>query len=257
MAFLGSGKIKTKNILTDEQNATLTALNRQVFGEIGKGSAVYPDQIVPGATGAQTQVFEQVNRGFDRTERDAGQDQAIMDLLSGDPSFDVDPTARRELYEAERSEELRRFQEEILPMLSRAYGARGAARSGGLERSMRLGSERLGEDLYRRNTELLYADEGARRQELSRSRDRQAVGVEADIMGRQGQYGELGARFGLGAQERGIQGEANSEAYNKWLSGQPYYNPWLGYLPSALGTKAKAAAGVQKEGSGGIILGAI
>lgn len=232
-----SQKVGQYATLTTWQRKLLKDLTRQI--DPGESAEVYGGEISPGATGAQEAAFGMADAigGDGRASRQNATESAVLSLLSGDAAFDIDPTARKNLYEAERAEELRRYQEEVLPAMSRAFGGRGLARSGGLERSMRLSGERLGEDLYRRNTELLYQDENARRTELAAARDRQALGVSADGQARANDALDIQTLLQAGGTDRAIQAQGNQESYNKWLAAQPYYNPWLGFLPAALGTQ--------------------
>lgn len=223
--------------LTTWQRKLLKNLTAQIHP--GESVDVYGGEIAPDATASQEAAFDLAGSigGRSRASRDQATERGVLQLLSGESAFDTDPTARKNLYEAERAEEMRRFQEEVLPTLGRAYGARGHARSGGLEGSMRLAAERLGDDLYRRNTELLYQDENVRRQEAAAARDRIATGVGADAAARQNQALDARTLLEVGGTERAIGAQQNQEAYNKWLAAQPYYNPWLGFLPAALGTQ--------------------
>ena len=236
-------KVKFYSPLNLQQRGFLRQLGGFVQQSMREGGVdAYEGELVPDANELERLAFDAAERvgGRGRVSRDESTERGILKLLSGDPAFDVDPTARRELYEAERAEELRRFNEEVLPMISRHWGGRGGARSGALTGSMADAGIRLGNDLYRRNTELLMHDEDMRRNELARARDRIAEGIRADATARQNDATDFGTLYMAGQGVRAINEGQNQEAYSKWLQEQPYFNPWLGYANAILGTPTNA-----------------
>jgi hypothetical protein len=67
------------------------------------------------------------------------------------------------------------------------------------------------------------------------------MGVSGSIANQQNQAGMLNQVLGMGDYQRGMEGEQNQEGYQKWLSGQDYNNPWLGFLGTALSTATPEA----------------
>lgn len=242
MAFT-KDKVKFYSPLSLGQRRTLNLLLGEINQSMRDGGVdAYDGTIVPDANALESASYDYAAKvgGRARASRDQEAERGILKLLSGDPAFDVDPTARRELYDAERADALRRFGEETIPLLTRAYGAKGAARSGALTYSLGNAATRLEDDLYRRNTELLLHDEDMRRNELAAARDRIATGVGADAQARQNQALDFGTLLTAGNAQRAVTEAQNKEAYSKWLQEQPWANPWLGFTNAALGAQTNA-----------------
>lgn len=225
---MGSKESDTKRIdtLTTPQKKLLGDLSRLLRGELGTSAEVYQGDIAPEASALQQQFFE-----F------AAQYPGMAEQMS-QPAYTVDPAAREAVYEAERAVAMRDFQD-FTRQAAEQYNARGAGRSGGLQRSFAEGAAQLSDQLNARYANLGYQDEMARRAaaESAAARGLQAQQFGASIMSAGGDL------------QRMIQSQQNQEAYNKWQAGQWYGNPALQYLPMALGTQA-FQTGVQSNDSG-------
>jgi len=57
----------------------------------------------------------------------------------------------------------------------------------------------------------------------------------------------INAALGAGGQQRGITGELMAEPYGKWQMSQPYANPWLQMLSTALGTQPFSYMGMPGQ----------
>jgi hypothetical protein len=110
-------------------------------------------------------------------------------------------------------------------MLEERANAGSGGRSGGLNQAMTQATADTQQGLGR-----FYG--GLARQDEQLASNRQIAGLGAWQQMIQGQLGG-------GQMQRGITGQQNAEAYNKWKAAQPYGNPTVqAYLPSILGTQA-------------------
>lgn len=220
MSFSG-GSTELRDILLPSQRHLLDQIIGEIRGQIGQPGTVYGGQVVPGAAPLQEQVFGQI--GALAGPATAGYERA----LSGLPAYEIDPAAREAPYGAIEQQALGQLRKQ-LPYLEERYNAMGAGRSGGLQHAMAqaAGDLSLGLGVLRGQYE--YQDELARRQ-----------AAESAAMRQFGAAGPgLQTLMSAGGVQRGIAGEQMGEAYNKWLMGQPWANPWLGFMPQALGTQA-------------------
>lgn len=221
-----------QGILTDEQQELLSTLSTTILGQVGEGVQPYRGNLVPGENDLLRQGFETASSGVE--ESGAAARDSYLSLISGDPAFEVDPAARERVYEADRA---RVFQDadDLADQFEGRYAARGLSRSGGLEQSYGRALERATVGLDATRAGLHYADEEARRGSLEAGRDRMIPGLAARTATIAGDTGTL---IGAGGEQRAILGQQQQAEYSRWLTQQPYANPWLGYLPQSLGTPA-------------------
>lgn len=76
--------------------------------------------------------------------------------------------------------------------------------------------------------------------------DRQANAINPALGVEQQRGQNVAAMYGLGQANRGIESQRNEAEYNKWLSGQWYNNPALGFIEPVLGTQTNGLG--QKTG---------
>lgn len=216
---------ENQSILSGDQKNFLRALVAQIMPEIGQAGEVYAGQIAPDASPLQQEAFASLSNIF------GGQSgQALNQLLSGQPAYEVDPAARQQLYQAEMASQMGQLDDTWARLEERANFDGGSGRSGGLNRSMTQAAADTHLGLGRFYGGLGYQDEQARRMAAQQGVQNQAIGLQA-------QNQMLGAQLGAGQMQRGIEGQQYAEAYNKWLAGRPENNPWLGFTPQVLGTQ--------------------
>lgn len=233
-----SPNLKKVDLLTPGQqrllDKTINLANRGLSGDYD----VYGRQIGGGRNQLHKAFFDQV-RGLFGTPQQSLMNDTAARLMSGQPAYEIDPTARQDLYESQfKIPAMRQFREETLPQVSEFYNARGLGRSGQHERALLDSGERLAEGLGGIQAGLMYADEEARRQSLENAANRSISGVQLGLGIGQQNLANIGALGGAAELKRGLRAERRGEAYQKWMAQQPYANPYLGFLNTGLGTQA-------------------
>jgi hypothetical protein len=227
--------------LTPGQSALLEQLTGLLGEQLGQGVEAYPGELSPEASELQ-------QLGFQQAAQDPAQlgefQSAISRLLGGGDraAFEVDPEARRKVYEAQTAQAGRQFQTQTIPQLMEFYNARGLGRSGGLERALAGAGGELALRGQELQANLEYQDEQARRGALESGANRQlqsrTAGAQGFLGGQAADQTRLQALLGAGGVQRDIAGQGLQADYQKWMQAQPYGNPWLQFLPQALGTAA-------------------
>lgn len=231
--FGGTERVK---ILNPSQEALSGKLSNTVASNIGKGVDVYSGQIAPGANQNQQQAFQQAGGLLGSRVNDQA---AIQQMLSG--RGDIEGT--NQFYQQSVLAPARQEFSDQLRGLDERYGNTWG-QNGGHQRVVSDATARFGTGIGSVLGNLVYQDRNA-------AADRQIQGVQAQALSGQDQATRLAALSGIGSQERSILGQQNQEAYNKWLSGQDYMNPWLGAAQTALsptfaiGNDPGAAAGIS------------
>ncbi len=221
MGLFGSSSSTVKvEMLTPDQKKLLRQLSTLLGGQLGKSAEVYQGQIAPDASALQNAFFGAQQGNVDSFDQYAG----------GQPAYEIDPAARERVYNAQRASAMDEY-DDFTRIAAEKYNARGSGRSGSIQRSFARGAARLGNQLNETRAGLEYQDELSRRSALESGANR---GLGA-LQGQQGALGMLGQAGGL---QRDIQGQQNTEAYNRWQAGQAYANPWMQYLPQVFGTQA-------------------
>lgn len=212
-------------------------LSNKLVNEFGEGAEVYGGQITPGSNanieaalgGASGLLYQDpaIQAGLSQLLAGPGDQQAVMDYYQ---SSVLDPATLA-------------FQDQ-LQQIGDTYGNTWGT-SGAFPRMVSDATARFGTGIGSVLGELVYNDRNA-------ALDRIGQGVSGSIANQQNQAGMLGQVLGMGDYQRGMVGEQNQEDYNKWLSGQDYNNPWLGFLGTALSTAQPTApqAGLLEKGVG-------
>ncbi len=229
MASVSKGSSSLENILTPEQNELLQALIGEVLPEIGQAGPVFGGQIAPDPSQLQQQAFGNLGGGGLGGEAQS----AISRLLGGT----IDTEARDRLVAAQQSSSQAQLQDTFKLIEERA-NASGAGRSGSLNQALAqaAGATQMGLDRFQAGLTFQQEQEAANRQ-----------------LGGLGAFQSFsGAQLGAGGVQRNIAGQQASEAFNKWLAGQPFANPTVAaFLPTALGTQAQTP--VEKTKSVGVL----
>lgn len=235
---MGYGKSDTsiQQILTPEQNQLLNKLISEVMPQIGQAAPVYEGQITPEASALQQQAFQYAQQLGGTPEQQAQRNASLERLLSGASAYEVNPAAREAVYNANR-DVARNELNQAFRGIEERYNARGLGRSGGVLRALAGAGQDFATNMGQLRAQLEYQDEQARRAGLEQGAQRQIAGQGAYQAMQQGQFGQLAGLLGAGDIQRNIQGQQYGEQYAKWLQGQPYANPWLGFLPQVLGTQ--------------------
>lgn len=219
------------DIFNRNQEFLINDLTKKVRQNIGVGAPVYQGEITPGATSYQNQTFDRAGSLFGNMIDSSG---AVSRLISGDPAFTVDPADREAYYQsAVVNPSMRQFQNDILPLVDSRYGDTWGTAGGHREAVLRAGTD-LTTNMGGILGDLVYKDVLAGRDSAERGLDRIATGIGAGATAAAANTNILNSILGIGDFERRISAQQNSEDYNKWLSGQDYANPWLGFIGPAL-----------------------
>lgn len=201
-------------------------LSNILVNQIGDGAEVYGGDLVAGSNanienalgGASGLLYQdpQIQAGLAQLLAGPGDGQAVRDYYQ---SSVLDPATLA-------------FQDQ-LQQIGDTYGNTWGT-SGAFPKMAADATARFGTGIGSVLGELVYNDRNA-------SLDRISQGVSGSIANQQNQAGMLNQVLGMGDYERGMLGEENQANYSKWLSGQDYNNPWLGFLGTALSTATPEA----------------
>ena len=127
----GGGKSNSKlmNMITPEQRELLSGVIGQIMPQLGQGVETYGGQITPGTSPLMQQGFNALSGAFGGESGGA-----LSQMLSGQSSYEVDPAARQQVYDAEKAAAMNTFRKDVMPTINEAY--QGAGRSGGLESAL-------------------------------------------------------------------------------------------------------------------------
>ena len=206
----------------------------QVRNAVGQGVPAYGGQITPGTAPLQQQAFGAAG-GLLSSPLGTPMQGAIGQLLSGQPAYQIDPaTSMRYYTDAVYNPAMQEFGDTLRGLDAR-YGARFGRSGAQLEAAGRA-AERFGTNLAGIRGDLVYRDEMARRSAAENAMGRLGTGVQAGLGYAGDTRANLGMMAGLGGEQRAIEGQGRAEDYGKWLYAQPYNNPWLGFMGTALST---------------------
>lgn len=212
-------------------------LASRINSEFGQPADVYSGPIAPGINPQIEAALAGASGLLAPNEDVSG---ALSQLLAG-PG---DQQAVRDFYESSVLAPAQQAFGDQLQQIGDVYGSTWGT-SGAMPRMVADATSRFGTGLGSVLGELVYNDRNA-------ALDRLGTGVGLSLANNQNQAQNLQTVLGLGDYSRGIAGEQNMEAYNKWLAGQEYNNPWLGFLGTALSTAQPTApeAGALEKGIG-------
>lgn len=207
----GGGQMGQMTTLTPEQRSILDMLTKILGGELGQ-----PGEMPPGASQLQEQLFGALSGG--ETGGAGSAIQAGSEYLDRLLSQDYDPTAGQEYWEqAFQKPMMQQWEQEIMPSIAEKYGGAGAISSSGFNRAMGQAGANMQTQLGGQLADVLYQG-----QQAHKGRQLQGAGLSQQLAGLLGQAG----------------GEQRNIGLQQWESQQPWGNPWLNFLPLALGTRA-------------------
>jgi hypothetical protein len=266
----GGGAVST---LTEGQKDLLNLMTGTLGQQWGTGLTPYQGQRVAGVSPLQQSAFD-IYGGYmplagpsmDIAKQalgqyDFGPTQRAQQLgMSGLEQImkDFDPTRATEMWQTSLVDpSVNLYNQRIIPAIKEALPQLGAKSSGGVDRALARSGSDLAMNLSGQLANLLYQGQQAHLgQQLSAIPEAYRMGmmptdVVNQIMGGIGQFPANLAQMGLGAGgvQRGIEAEQLGGAQQYWTEAQPYENPWLQYLGTALGTQAVSP--YYKQGSPG------
>jgi hypothetical protein len=225
MSFDSSPTMHQYPLLTGSQMGVLNNLTGILKGQIGQGVESYGGSTWAPASGLQTGAFDLVSQLLSGEGPMQGQMFAGLESLMQPWS----PEQATQWWEqAVKAPAMQAWETDIMPGVMEQFAAVDAAGGGGARTALGRAGAELSTNLGATLAGALAQDKGMSNQQLL-----QAAGLA-------GQYpmGLAQLAGGMGQMERGIESERLYEPYQKWLTSQPYNNPWLQYLSPALGTQA-------------------
>lgn len=212
--------------------------------EIGRAGPVYEGEIAPGLAPLQERAIELGEQFLQGTSGDELRN-AVSALLSGAPSFEYDPETSSELFrQAVAEPTMERWMQDILPAIEHRFGASGLQASGAREGFLRRSGVDLSKGLSAQEAAWQYGDLQAYRQALENAQGRLGTGIQ---MGLGVESAPITITSQLGGLQRSVQAQQNLDAYQKFLSEQPMFNPALGLIPMAMSFPGSLTAPPQAQ----------
>jgi len=152
-----------------------------------------------------------------------------------------DPASATDFWEKSfKAPAMETWRDEIMPsIMERGVGMGGTADSGPMRRELARSGQNLATNLSGQLSNLLYSGEQAQlgRQMQGAGMQGQMAQIPGQLAGQGQQMASLGLgqMAGMGGEQRGIGQQFLSAEQQKWQEAQPYQNPWLQYLSTALG----------------------
>jgi len=235
-ALFGSKpKVKTKKVerLTPGQMELLNELTNLLKGQLGKGIEPYPGQLVPGPSDIQQQIFELAGGDL------GGLMKQGADYISQLMQQQFNPEEAQEYWRrAYVSPAERAWKETVVPEVMERYAGVNALDSGAARRAL---AKSWGDIQSQLNAELAKILWGEKQSLTQRQDTASQLGLNL-----------LPQVMGIGEEQRGITQELMQEPYQKWQMSQAWSNPWLQYLPVALGTNPYQINTYTTGGGGGL-----
>jgi hypothetical protein len=197
---------------------------------------------------------------FDLANRTAGQydarAEALLNTLSGKPAYQIDPSiTERYFNESIRPIMMREFEDVVKPAVAEQFSGTGYW---GSERARKMvdATERFSENLAATKSQLVYADEMARRQSLESAAGRQAAAAGPAYEAMLSDVGNAG-RYA-----RQVKEQQTLSDLQRWFSGETIdgkrgkqYSPfvqlamqYLGLHPFALGMMSSSSGSQSSSG---------
>ena len=231
------GGTEIKSALAPGQQTLLGSMTSTLNDLWMRPADVYRGQTVAPRTGLMNLGLDMAAGGNDMQPYI---NQASQHALSGAE----DPAAVMARYQSALGPaqlEFQRAQNEIGNRYGSAYGT-----SGPMAEMMGRSAAEYGMGLNSLLGELTYNDRNA-------ARDRQAGAIAPAAGAQRAGMANIQDIYGMGEADRAVTQQGYASDYAKWLSGQWYNNPALGFISPALGTQANV--GAQQQGALGPILG--
>lgn len=238
-------------VQTDGQLDLTNALTNQVNRNVGTGITPYGGQITAGTSGNQQAAFDGVGGLLGPNTRFDNANAALKRSMSGTPVTQIDPAAREAYYQQSVVNPARRDFNDTLRGVDARYGDRWSQDSGAHRAAVNDAAVNFGTNMGGIRGDLVYRDEMAGRESAERAADRALGGAGQAFVADANVRQNLGLASMLGGEERAIEGQGRGEDFNKWMMGQDWANPWLGFAGTALSSTPYAVG--QKPG----VLGAM
>lgn len=231
--FKKKSKKKKMETLTSGQRQLLDSLTGTIQGQVGRGIDPYRGELAAGPSELQQSAFGMAEDFFGSDARQA-RGSALAEIVAGRPAYDVNADEYERIYrEGVEAPAYRSWERTIIPQILQQYGAAGP--SGAVVSALGDSGKDLATNLAAERAQYRFAGEEARQQALESAAGRRLAGIES-LRTEELTPIELAAR--MGEVQRGIRNEQNVAEYSRWEMAQPWANPWLGFLPAALGTQA-------------------
>jgi hypothetical protein len=234
-ALLSPGGTKSEAVQQPTMDPKQLALFNSLM-DISQQGMGKPTPSYPGQSYVPTTQQEQAYFDYASGKTKTGANQALLNVLSGKPSWESDPAKTEAFYQDSiRDPSVREFNKTTMPLITEGFSGPGfwSSNRAGATTDAVTG---LGEQLNKAHSDLLYADEMGRRQALESAAGRQAqaapraVELESSMLGTAGQW------------SRQIEQEKVASELARWLSGEeingksiPSYNPNMQLALSLLG----------------------
>ena len=248
--FFGGGTEQVP-VMTPMQINNVDFLNEKILGQLqaGVGGPWYEGQIAPDATANQQAAFGAAGGLLGNAQGYVDPSQATQQALSGQPAYEINPEAREQFYQESIYNPAKNSFNDTLQGLDHRY--RGFGQSGAQFGQASRAAADFEVGMGAQRGQLHMQDEMRRQGLATDAANRQLGGIGAANQGNQAgnqmRLQNLGMLGALGSDERAIQGQQNSELYNKWEGAQAYNNPWVNkFLGTAL--SAQPYANVAKPG---------
>ncbi len=234
-------KVETKRteVLTPAQMELLDELTNLLKGQLGQGVEPYPGQLVPGASEIQQQLFDLLSPIGGAI---GGLTTQGADYISQLLQRQFNPEEATQYWQqAFVNPAMHEWEQNIVPQVMEYYAGQNAVDSGAAMRALAKSGTDLQTQLNAELANLLWGE-------------KQSLQSRQDLASQMG-LNLLPATIGMGEEQRGITQQLMQEPYQKWQMSQPWANPWLQYLPVALGTTPYQVNTYTTGGGGGLLGG--
>lgn len=231
--FTKKKKKKKASTMTPGQRANLDALTGVLQGQIGRGITPYSGELVAGPSALQKEAFTAAD-SFGTDDAAVGRSRALADIVAGKPAYEASPEEYERIYrEGVEAPAMRQWQQTVIPQILQQYGAAGP--SGAVVSGLGESGQTLATNLAAQRAQYRFQGEQDRQAALESAAQRRLAGIETS---RAESLAPIALKASLGDVQRGIAQEQNEGEYARWEMAQPWANPWLGFLPNALGSQA-------------------
>lgn len=232
-------RIDQATTYTPEQNELLKQLTALLGGQMGQGVTAYPGDMTAGPSGLQTQSWDAISDLISGGKSTSSAD-AVSKVLAGTDMGEFDPAAIQEWYQdALVVPAMKNWENNVVPTVQEKFIGQNAASSGGANRAIAGSASDMMTDLNSQLASMLLGEKTAfdtRKFTAGQSdldRATQVPGMESTST--TDWLNTLMSGTTAGTTQQGLnQADINAEI-SKWSTEQPYNNPWLNLIASALG----------------------
>lgn len=274
-------KVSSVSNLTNPQNLLLNKLIGLIGGNLGDSSInTYPGNWTTPASSVQQSLFSSIENLLKKngTTKPNAVAQANAQTLSQGftaPTVDAgtyNPTAVKQWYtDALVKPAMQTWEKEIVPQVQEKFIGQNAGSSGAANRAIANSAEDVMSNLNSQLANAMYGEKQAFDTRAFTADTTNAAnklntnqlnlnaltsGGNLSMGADTNAYNQLASLLGIantaGAQQYGVNQNATQGGYQQWLAQQPYSNPWLTYLGTALGTSATTpvvTGAVQQQGA--------